>query len=219
MKIRHIVTTLGLLAYAAICSAQPTEIDPGTLCPPITPARASASSLELRGMETTGWSAGWRVNLYARLRDREHAYGMLQKLLRYISPEGYQGKDAHRGGGTYPNLLCACPPFNIDGNFGGCAGVAEMLIQSTPTDIHLLPCLTERWSNGSVKGLCARGGFVVDMEWKEGKVTAVTICARQDGTTKLHFNGEEQTISLKSGQKRTIKNNLNVNDNLNENSK
>lgn len=168
-------------------------------------ARATARTLEIRGMETTGWSAGWRVNLYARLGDQKHAYETLQKLLRYISPDEYQGQDARRGGGTYPNLLDACSPFQIDGNFGGCAGIAEMLIQSSPTDIHLLPCLPECWKDGSIKGLCARGGFVVDMEWKEGKVTSFTIQARKGGTTTLHFNGQEQTISLKAGQKKTMR--------------
>ena len=162
-------------------------------------ARAAARTLEIRGMETTGWSAGWRVNLYARLRDKEHSYGMLKKLLRYISPDHYQGPDAHRGGGTYPNLLDAHSPFQIDGNFGGSAGIAEILIQSTPTDIWLLPSLPERWPNGSFKGLCARGGFIVDLEWKQGKVTTLTIHSRKGGETKLHFNGQEQTVSLKSG--------------------
>ncbi|MBQ7179918.1 MAG: glycoside hydrolase family 95 protein [Bacteroidaceae bacterium] len=168
-------------------------------------ARAAARTLEIRGMETTGWSAGWRVNLYARLRDRNHAYGMLQKLLRYISPDDYKGTDARRGGGTYPNLLDAHSPFQIDGNFGGSAGIAEMLIQSSPTDIHLLPCLPERWKEGSFKGLCARGGYVIDLEWKDGQVTALCIRARQDGKTTLHFNGQEQTVSLKHGQKKTIR--------------
>ena len=96
-----------------------------------------------------------------------------------MSPDEYKGKDAKRGGGTYPNLLDAHAPFQIDGNFGGCAGIAEMLIQSTMTDIHILPALPQQWQEGSVSGLCARGGFVVDITWKEGKATQISITSRK----------------------------------------
>ena len=167
-------------------------------------AQAAARTLELKGMKTTGWSAGWRVNLYARLRDTERAYSMLQKLLSYVSPDEYQGDNARRGGGTYPNLWDAHAPFQIDGNFGGCAGMAEMLLQSTPTDIHLLPCLPAAWSCGSFRGLCARGGFVVDLTWRNRRVTSLTITARADATTTVHANGMQQTVSLKAGESKVL---------------
>ena len=177
------------------------------ITPEATPdlARACARTLDIRGMETTGWSAGWRVNLFARLLDNARAYGMLQRLLCYISPDEYRGEGARRGGGTYPNLLDAHSPFQIDGNFGGCAGIAEMLLQSTPSDIHLLPCLPDAWRNGSFRGLCARGGFVIDMAWKQGRVTALTIQSRRGGTTTLHYNGTQQGVTLRAGQRKTIK--------------
>ena len=167
-------------------------------------AKAAAKTLEIRGFNTTGWSAGWRVNLYARLQDSENAYKIFQKLLHYVSPDNYTGKDAHRGGGTYPNLLDAHSPFQIDGNFGGCAGMAEMLIQSSMTDITLLPALPEQWANGEVKGICARGGFVIDMKWKDSKVVSLTIHARQAGKTTLHYNGRSQKILLKENETRII---------------
>ena len=168
-------------------------------------ARACARTLEIRGMETTGWSAGWRVNLFARLRDEDRSYGMLQKLIRYISPDDYRGEDARRGGGTYPNFLDAHAPFQIDGNFGGCAGIAEMLIQSGGNEIHLLPCLPPAWADGRFSGLCARGGFVIDLEWRQGRVTALSIYSRKGGSTTLHFNGRQENVTLKAGQRRTIK--------------
>ena len=164
-------------------------------------AKACARTLEIKGDETTGWSTGWRVNLYARLKDSKNAYHIYRRLLRYVSPDGYKGKDARRGGGTYPNLLDAHSPFQIDGNFGGCAGVIEMLMQSSENSITLLPALPDEWKDGSIKGLCARGGFVVDMEWKDGKVTSLNIQARKGGKTKVHFNGTNKNITLKSNSR------------------
>ena len=163
-------------------------------------AKACARTLEIRGDETTGWSTGWRVNLYARLQDGEGAYRIYRRLLKYDSPDGYEGKDARRGGGTYPNLLDSHSPFQIDGNFGGCAGVAEMLVQSTETSITLLPALPKQWKDGRVKGLCARGGFVIDMEWKDSKVTFLDIFSRKGGKTRICFNGKSVNIRLKEGQ-------------------
>lgn len=167
-------------------------------------ARACARTLEIKGDNTTGWSTGWRVNLYARLGDSDGAYHIYRRLLSYVSPDGYKGNDARRGGGTYPNLLDAHSPFQIDGNFGGCAGVIEMLMQSSPTSITLLPALPKEWKDGSVSGICARGGFVVSMTWRDGRVTALSVTARTTGRTTLKFNGRNRKISLKAGETWTL---------------
>ena len=165
---RHQSHLFGLYPGNSIC---PMNEDDDLL------AQACRRTLELRGNESTGWSTGWRVNLHARLLDGEKAYATYRKLLQYISPDGYQGKDARRGGGTYPNLLDAHSPFQIDGNFGGCAGVAEMLLQSDDEgNIYPLPALPEAWKqSGRVTGLKARGGKTVDIEWHDGKVTKLDI--------------------------------------------
>ena len=159
-------------------------------------AKAIARTLEIKGDNTTGWSTGWRVNLLARLTDGEGAYRMYRRLLKYISPDGYKGTDARRGGGTYPNLLDAHSPFQIDGNFGGTSGVAEMLVQSTPDSITLLPALPSSWADGSVRGLRARGGYIIDMTWRAGRVTAATITPLPGASpSTLRFNGTTLPLS------------------------
>lgn len=154
-------------------------------------ARASARTLEIKGDNTTGWSTGWRVNLLARLQDKQGAYNMYRRLLKYVSPDNYKGDDKRTGGGTYPNLLDAHAPFQIDGNFGGTAGVAEMLLQSTPESILVLPSLPAQWADGEVRGLRARGGFVVDMAWQSGKISSLTVSSERGGATKVFLPGED----------------------------
>ena len=138
-------------------------------------AEAAHKTLEIKGFETTGWSCGWRVNLYARLGDGERAYKMYRRLLRYVSPDKYQGTDYRSGGGTYPNLMDAHSPFQIDGNFGGCAGVLEMLVQSTPEGVMPLPALPSAWPSGEIKGVRTRTGQTLDLSWKDGKVTRLKL--------------------------------------------
>jgi len=172
-----------------------------------TPAlqKAAAEALNIKGDMSTGWSTGWRINLWARLGDGNRAYKIYQNLLTYVSPDKYKGPDRRRSGGTYPNLFDAHPPFQIDGNFGGTAGVAEMLVQSSMTDITLLPAIPDAWrAGGEANGLCARGGYVVNMAWKDGRITSLVIESRAGGTTKVRYNGGETTLKMKKGEVRRV---------------
>ena len=178
---------------------------PGNHLTDTTLQKAAEKSLEIKGDKTTGWSTGWRINLWARLHKPEQAYHIYQKLLTYVSPDKYRGPDRRRSGGTYPNLFDAHPPFQIDGNFGGTAGVCEMLMQSGDGKIELLPALPEAWKDGKVSGLCARGGFEVAFEWKGGYVRNCQIKAKKAGTVTLLYNGQQKTIKLKAGQTQNVK--------------
>lgn len=181
---------------------------PGSqISPEMTPelAEGASKALQIKGDNTTGWSTGWRINLLARLKNAPRAYAMYRRLLQYVSPDRYEGDDKRTGGGTYPNLLDAHAPFQIDGNFGGTAGVAEMLIQSTPETITLLPAIPNEWATGSFKGLKARGAFTLDVSWAAGKVRDFTIKSDEGGSTTVKVNGNEFPITLKRGESKKIK--------------
>ena len=163
-------------------------LHPGDQITPETPElfAAARKTLELRGDEATGWSMGWKINFWARMRDGDHAHKLMANLLTPAR--------------TAPNLFCLHPPFQIDGNFGGTAGIAEMLLQSHSGEIHLLPALPEAWPKGAVTGLRARGGLTVDLTWAEGVLQKATLTATVPGKHRIRYGGHETSVTLEEGE-------------------
>jgi alpha-L-fucosidase 2 len=176
--------------------------------------KAARQSLIYRGDAATGWSMGWKINLWARFLDGDHAYKILQNLITPASDV----KPTHAG--LFVNMFDAHPPFQIDGNFGATAGISEMLLQSddpygTPTSltpvqsgeagfIHLLPALPSAFPNGKVTGLRARGGFDVSIEWAGGKLVKAVITPRESKPLKVRYAGKEKEYAAKAGQAITL---------------
>ena len=158
---------------------------PGRQISPLsTPPYADAArkTLEFRGDGGTGWSKGWKINVWARLHDGDHAHKLIREQLTLT---GVEGTDYANGGGTYPNLLDAHPPFQIDGNFGGTSGITEMLLQSHDGVVHIFPALPSEWASGKVTGLKARGGFTIDIQWEEGKISELKIKSSLGGNCRV----------------------------------
>ena len=174
------------------------------ISPNTTPELAAAAreTLERRGDAGTGWSRAWKINFWARLYDGNRAFKLLKSLLE---PTSGSEVNMHRGSGTYANLFCAHPPFQIDGNLGGTAGIAEMLIQSQDGYIQLLPALPDKWPTGSFKGLRVRGGAEAAASWSDNRLSSATIKALNDNTFKVKIPGYATTVK-QNGKELTAEN-------------
>ncbi|HEU4996773.1 MAG TPA: glycoside hydrolase family 95 protein [Gemmatimonadaceae bacterium] len=161
---------------------------------------AARRSLEFRSDSGTGWSKAWKINFWARLDDGDHAYRMIQGLVTPTREQHAVGEAA----GLYPNLFDAHPPFQIDGNFGLTSGIVEMLLRNHIGEIELLPALPSAWPNGRVRGLRARGGYIVDIEWTNGRLTRAVVTATRAGTATARYGNRTWQIAMRQGERRTL---------------
>lgn len=160
---------------------------------------AARRSLELRGDEGTGWSKAWKINFWARLHDGDRAYRLLGNLLTLT--RGQRGE----GGGVYPNLFDAHPPFQIDGNFGATAGIIEMLMQNHAGEVHLLPALPSAWPDGHIRGLRARHGYTVDIEWRDGRLAEATLVSERGEPVRVRYGSEVREYQPAAGERIVVR--------------
>jgi alpha-L-fucosidase 2 len=188
---RHLSHLFAAYPGTSITSSQTPEL-----------ANAVKKSLELRTNDGTGWAITWRINLWARMQNAERAYDAVKKLMRFV---GKEATVKYGGGGVYANLFGAHPPFQIDGNFGGGAGIAEMLLQSHQGYIELLPALPIEWPIGNIKGFVARGNFVIDMNWKGGKLIGAKVLSRNGGDCKIKYKDGFKDLKTVAGKNYEVK--------------
>jgi alpha-L-fucosidase 2 len=168
---------------------------------------AARQSLLFRGDEGTGWSLAWKINFWARLMDGDHAYELIKMQFRLVSTEN---TDYMGGGGSYPNLFDAHPPFQIDGNFGAPAGIVEMLIQSHQSSIDLLPALPSALPNGKISGVCARGGFELSFSWEDGILQEVEVLSKAGETCHLRHGESSAEFKTEKGKYYKLDGELNL---------
>ena len=168
------------------------------ISPETTPElfEAARQSLELRGDAGTGWSLAWKINLWARLRDGDRAFALIQRALM---PVDYVPGNFSGGGGVYPNLFDAHPPFQIDGNFGFTSGVVEMLLQSQGEAIEILPALPTAWPTGAIRGIRARGGITADLVWERGTLRTIALTAAREREISVRYRQSSARIKLNPG--------------------
>jgi alpha-L-fucosidase 2 len=168
-------------------------VHPGRQISPLTTpelAQAARVSMNARGDASTGWSRAWKISIWARLHDGNRAYKILNSMLQDM---------------IYENLFNTHPPFQIDGNFGYAAGVCEMLVQSHTPELHLLPALPEAWASGFARGLRARGGIEVDLNWKDGAAQEVFLTSVGDRTVRVRYRDQVKPIDLKAGVRARVR--------------
>lgn len=195
-KHRHVSHLFALFPGRQISMAETPEL-----------AEAARVSLDARGDASTGWSRAWKINFWARLGNGDRAHRLLRSLLNLVAEtKTIYGQS---GGGVYSNMLCSHPPFQIDGNLGATAGYCEMLLQSHAGQIQLLPALPSAWPTGSAKGLCARGGFEVDLTWKDGQLTSAVIRSKSGQPCRVTYQGKTWESDTTTGATYRLDQNLN----------